>query len=370
MRIVHLNTELTWRGGESQVFNLMRGLRSRGHDVEAVGLPGGALAKRCREVSLPVHELRMRSDADVPAAARLAAYLRRKPCDILHAQTARAHAIGLWAGMLGATGKLVVSRRLDFPIGRSPLNLWKYRSRGVSAYIAVAGVIRDILVQAGVPPERVTIIHSSIDLARFSGGGSHGAEVRSELGIPAAAPVIGNVAALAWHKGQTDLIAAMPSILRSRPDVRLVVVGGGDEREALVRQTEALGLGGRVVFTGVRTDVPRLLAAFDVFCMSSHLEGLCNSVLEAFAMKVPVVATRAGGLPEIVEHERTGLLVPARDPEALAAGILRMLADPALAARTREEGHRLVHARFGVDYMVDRTAELYARLTGLSAIPR
>jgi len=364
MRVVHVNTEATWRGGENQVLNLMRGLKRLGHDVECVALPGSILAQRCRQESIPALELAMRSDGDVFAAVRLARHLRRNPCEILHAQTARAHSIALLARIAGAKARVVVSRRLDFPIRRSPWNLWKYRNRRVDSYIAVAAVIRDILIDAGVSPSKVTVINSSIDLARFTGVGDHRAELRRAMAIPMEALVVGNVAALAWHKGQKDLLAAMPAVLASVPEVRLVIVGGGEEREALERQARELGLGARVTFTGVRNDIPQILTMFDVFCISSYLEGLCNSVLEAFAMKLPVVATRAGGLPEIVADERTGLLAPARDPEGLAAALVRMLTDRPLATRVAEAGHRLVHERFGVEHMVARTEALYREVVG------
>ena len=362
MKIVHVNTERTWRGGESQVFNLMRGLARLGHEPTAVALPGSALAGRCREAGLPVFELAMRSDADLPAAIRLARFLRSEPCDILHAQTARAHSIGLLARFLGVRAKLVVSRRIDFPVRRDPFNQWKYRSRRVDRFIAVAENIREILLAAGVEPRRVTVINSSIDLERFTWVGDHRAEVRRELGIPQSAPVIGNVAALAWHKGQKDLIAAMPRVLSVAPDTRLVIVGEGDQRETLVRLVRDLNLQDRVVFTGMRHDVPRLLTTFDLFCMPSYLEGLCNSVLEAFAMKLPVVATRAGGLPEIVRHQQTGLLTPPHEPGLLGDAIVRVISNRALATEMAEAGHRLVHERFGVDRMVELTAALYASL--------
>lgn len=362
MKVVHVNTERTWRGGESQVFNLMRGLARLGHEPRAVTLPSSALAGRCRQEGLPVYEMAMRSDADLPAAFRLARHLRREPCDILHAQTARAHSIALLARLLGARARLVVSRRIDFPVRRDPFNRWKYRSRRVDRFIAVAENIREILLAAGVEPQRVTVINSSIDLGRFTDVGDHRPEVRSELGLPPTAPVIGNVAALAWHKGQKDLLAAMPDVLAVLPETRLVVVGEGDQRQALEQQAAQSGIADRVVFTGMRHDVPRLLTAFDLFCMPSYLEGLCNSVLEAFAMRLPVVATRAGGLPEIVRHEQTGLLAPPHDPPALAAALVRALTDPALASRMSDAGHRLVHERFGVDRMVELTASVYASL--------
>jgi glycosyltransferase involved in cell wall biosynthesis len=359
LRIVHVNTEPTWRGGESQVFNLMRGLLARGHQVEAVTLPESALLARCREASIPATPIAMRGDLDVAAALRLARHLRRVRPDVVNAQTARAHTLGLLAVHLGAPGRLVVTRRLDFPIRRDPANLWKYRSRRVARYIAVAGIIRDILVGAGVRADRVSVVNSSIDLGTFVKSDQQRAEARAELGIPPGARVLGNVAALAWHKGQTDLLSAMPRVAASFPGAWCVIVGAGDEREPLEKQAAALGGGVRILLTGMRRDVPRLLNAFDVFCMPSHYEGFCNSVLEALATGLPVVATRAGGLPEIVEDGTTGLLVPPRDPEALAAGIVRVLSDAELAHRLSEAGERAAQARFGVDLMVDKTTALY-----------
>ena len=367
MRIVHVNTERTWRGGESQTFNLMRGLRDLGHEVEAVALPESALAQRCREQAIPVIEQRMRSDADLAAAFRLERLLKKRPFDIMHAQTARAHSIALMARLMGAPAKLVVSRRLDFPIAGNIINRWKYRHRRVDAYVAVADVIRDLLIGAGVGPERVTVINSSIDLARFTGVADQRASVRAELGIPHDAPVIGNVAALAWHKGQQDLVAAMPMVLSAHPGAWLVIVGGGDQHDALARRAAEAGVTGRVLLTGARRDIPRVLTAFDLFCMPSYFEGLCNSVLEAFAMRLPVVATRAGGLPEIVRHEATGLLAPPHDPDRLADALIRVLHDPALSSRLGEAGHRLAHERFGVEKMVSDTAALYARLLSQGA---
>lgn len=359
MRIVHVNTERTWRGGESQVYNLMRGLRGMGHEVELMGMPGGALPARCREAGLPVTEVEMRSDADVAAGWRLARHLRKRPAHIVHAQTARAHSIAIMARLLGSGGRLVVSRRIDFPVRRDPANRFKYRSRLVDRYIAVAGVIRDVLVKGGVAPSRIEVIHSSIDLSRFASVGDHRAAVRDEMGLPRDAPVVGQVAALAWHKGQKDLLAAMPMLRARHPGARLILVGSGSEEEPLRAQARALGLADQVVFTGARQDIPRLLTAFDVFCMPSYLEGLCNAVLEAFAMRVPVVASTAGGLPEIVRNEVTGVLAPPHDPPALAAALGRLLADRPLALCMAEAAHRLVHDEFGVERMVSRTAALY-----------
>ena len=370
--ILHINTERTWRGGESQAFQLMTGLKAAGHHVAVAALPASALATRCREAGIEVFEVAMAGDLDVGGASRVARFARSSGAgsnggfDILHAHTARAHAIGLLARLLGAPGRLVVHRRLDFAVSRNFFGRLKYRSPRVDLYLAVAGVIRDILVDAGVPAEKVRVVNSSIDLARFEDARSRradlGGEVRRELGLPEGAPILGNVAALASHKSQRDLIEAMPAILAAHPQAHLVIVGDGKERADLEGRALALGLTGRIHFTGFRSDIPRLLTAFDVFAMSSRLEGFCNSVLEAFAVGIPVVATRAGGLPEMVFDGETGLLTPVGDPPALAAATSRLLKDTDLGRRLATAGRRLVESEFTVERMVERTRSAYAEL--------
>jgi glycosyltransferase involved in cell wall biosynthesis len=320
--ILHVNTEPTWRGGESQAFHLVTGLKAAGHRVCVAALPRSALAERCRSTGIDLFEVGMAGDLDLGAASRIARFARAGSFDVIHAHTARAHAIGLLARWLGATQKLVVHRRLDFPVSKNFASRWKYRSPRVDLFLAVAAVIRQILIDAGVSADRVKVVNSSIDLARFEEARSRRAEIgartRAELGLTAGIPVIGNVAHLAGHKAQRDLVAAMPAVLRSVPEARLVIVGDGEERGSLEAQIQSLSLGSSVVMTGFRSDVANILATFDVFAMSSRLEGFCNSVLEAFAVGVPVVSTRAGGLPEMVFDGETGLLTPVADPEALA----------------------------------------------------
>lgn len=364
--ILHINTEKIWRGGESQVSYLMNGLKAAGHRLCVAALPGSALAARSRDAGIEVFEVKMAGDLDIGAASRLARFARAGRFDILHAHTARAHAIGLLARLLGAPQKLVVARRLDFPVSTNLFSRLKYRSRRVDLFLAVAAAIREILITAGVAPERVRVVNSCIDLARFEEARRRRERdpraVREELGLPAGATLIGNVAALADHKAQCDLIAAMPDLLERVPAAHLVIVGEGRERANLTSQVRRLGLTERVRLLGFRQDVPLLLAGFDIFAISSKLEGFCNSVLEAFAVGVPVVATRAGGLPEMVLHEDTGLLAPVQDPPALAGAMARLITDPALAAKVAVSGRRLVESEYTVDKMVERTRAAYAEL--------
>jgi glycosyltransferase involved in cell wall biosynthesis len=364
--IIHINTERTWRGGESQIHYLMKGLRSAGHRVCVAALPGSILAERSGKAGFDVFPVKMAGDLDLGAASRIARYAKQEKYDILHCHTGRAHAIGILARAFGAPQKLVVSRRVDFPIARNFFSRLKYQTKLVDLYLAVATAIREILIASGVPESKVRVVNSSIDLSRFNAaresrlGGDK--PDRERLGLPAAGRLIGNVAALAGHKSQQDLIAAMPVVLKEIPDIHLVLVGEGNQRSSLEAQVAGLSLGENVHFLGFRKDIPELLATFDLFVMSSHMEGFCNSVLEAFAVELPVVATQAGGLPEMVLHEETGLLSPIHDPPALARAMLRLLNDTDAGRKFGAAGRKLVEAEFTVDRMVERTRDAYDTL--------
>jgi glycosyltransferase involved in cell wall biosynthesis len=170
--------------------------------------------------------------------------------------------------------------------------------------------------------------------------------------------VVGTVAALAPHKNHADLARAAAIVLARRPDVRFAWVGEGECRAELERLIGTLRIQNGVRLLGFREDAHALLAQFTLFALASYLEGLCTSLLDAQALGVPVVATAVGGIPDVVEHGRTGLLVPARDPAALAEAILATLDDPAGARRRAQEALKTVRS-FSADAMVERTLQEY-----------
>jgi glycosyltransferase involved in cell wall biosynthesis len=199
-------------------------------------------------------------------------------------------------------------------------------------FLAISTGVRRVLLDAGVIEERVALVPSGIDLGKFDGIGD-ASSLEKEFGIGESATVIGNVAALAPHKSQSDFVRAAGIIKKKIPGARFFIVGEGEQRpdlEALIRE---LGLERDVTLTGFRRDVLALLSMFDCFVLSSYLEGLCTSIMDAQVLGVPVVATRTGGVPDLVEDGRTGLLVAPRDPDGLAAGVVRMLGDGELRSR-------------------------------------
>jgi len=365
LTVLHINTERTWRGGEQQMCYLATGLAAEGHVSHIVCRPDSECERRAREMGLSVHSLAIRGDLDFLAARRLAKLADRLGADIIHAHTSRAHLASVWAAQLARRSvKRVVHRRVDFSIHKLPLRLsgLKYRG-GVDAYIAVTAAVKRVMIEDGIPAERVDVIHSGTDLSRFDGA-ARVSGLRSELGIPENARVVGNVGFLVDHKDHHNLFDAAAIVLKEVPDAFFVIIGEGPLRDELAAHATALGIRDRVSLPGFRTDVPCCLKEFEIFCLSSWGEGIGGVVLEAMASHLPVVTASAGGLDEVVRDGENGLIVPPRDSHALAEAICRMFRDPDAAQRMSVAGRATVEKNFTVQIMVDRTLALYERILG------
>ncbi|MHC4923686.1 MAG: glycosyltransferase family 4 protein [Planctomycetota bacterium] len=360
MKVLHINTERTWRGGEQQNLYLAAGLRDLGEESEVIAQPGSPLAEKAREKGLVVHEVRMRGEWDLAAVRQLKKLYRERKADLVHMHTSHAHTIGCLAAR-GGGPLTAVSRRVDFSIYRNFLKLSRYKYLWLGdRYIAISKAVRDVLVRDGIPADRIEVVFSGIDVARLDVPMK---DLREDLGLPPGTPLVGDVAAFGWHKAQEVLVEAVPHLLKEVPDAHVALIGDGKCMEKVKEVARSLGEAGeRVHFCGFRDDVPEVLPSLDLFVMSSVLEGLCTSVLDSQAVGVPVVASAVGGLVEAVADEETGLLVPAKDPEALGAAMARLLRDRDLAKRFGEAGKRRVREQFSVKSMVEGTRSVYGRM--------
>jgi glycosyltransferase involved in cell wall biosynthesis len=363
VRILHVNTERTWRGGEQQNLWLAAGLRDLGEESEVVAPPGSPLAERARAAGLPVHEVRMGGEWDLGAVRAIRALYRSRDPDIAHMHTSHAHTLGGLARAGLSRPRTVVSRRVDFTIYRNFLRLswFKYRLLG-DRFVAISRAIRDQMARDGIPADRIEVVWSGVDASRLDGPPRR--DLRASLGLAPGTPLVGMVAAFGWHKAQEVLVEATPLLLREVPDAHVALVGEGECRpkvEAAARRLPQAAAA-RVHFTGFRDDVPEVLGSLDAFVMSSVMEGLCTSALDAQAAGVPVVASAVGGLVEAVADGETGILVPPRDPPALAAAVARLLRDRPLRDRMGAAGRARVRERFGVRAMVEGNRAVYGRL--------
>jgi glycosyltransferase involved in cell wall biosynthesis len=217
-----------------------------------------------------------------------------------------------------------------------------------------------MLLSDGIPADHAVTVHEGIDLGRVAAAPP--ANLHADLWLPHDAPIVGNVAALVPHKGQRHLIEAAAIVVTKVPDARFVIAGDGELRPVLERQIKERRLEKHVFLVGFRPDILSVHKAFDVFVMSSVTEGLGTSLLDAMACAKPVVATTAGGMPEVVVEGETGVLVPPRDHEAMADAIVRLLRDRALRSRMGQAGEARVRERFSSERMVENTLAVYQRV--------
>ncbi len=370
-RVLHVDEQGGWRGGEQQALYLAQGLQRRNHRTAAVLQPHSPAAERFKRAEIPVFEIPMHGELDLPAAERIARVARTGRFNILHTHTAHAHMVALLATYLWPGGcRIVAHRRIEFPVGRGlcGLGALKYRL-GVHAYIAISNRVKETLVEAGVPEWRVFVARSVTDPDRFMGAGGESG-LRSRLGIPEDAFVIGNIAALVGHKDHRTLLEACRIVRDAIPETWLVIVGKGPLRDRIASKARRMKMADRLVMTGFRRDIPRLIRMFNVFALSSSQEGLCSTLLEVAAGGCPIVATDAGGVREAVLPDRTGLIVPTRCPRALARGILELRENPERARRFAGRGRRRVCRHFNPDVLTRKTLAVYRRVLGGKIDPR
>ena len=365
MRVLMVSSERTWGGGEAQLELLMKGLLADGLRVHLAAPANSEIRRRVRELDAPFHPVAIENGFDLVSAWRLRSVVKRGRFGVVHSHTSHAHSTSFMACTTVPKSQRpfqVVSRRVAAPVATHWLSRAKYQ-KGADVFLAVSNCVRDVLADGGVPHDKIRLVHDGIDLSKFDRVGEN-AYVKTEFGIDAGrTPVVGNVAALAPYKSQVDIIRAAPIVRDRYPRVKFLIVGEGKLREHLQSLIDEMGLAGTVVLTGFRDDPLEIMSTFACFVLSSYLEGLGTSVMDAQAMGIPVVATDAGGIPDIVEDGVTGLLTPARDPQALARAILRVLDDPHFGQHIANKA--LARSR-GYDYrrMVYKTLDAYNELAG------
>lgn len=360
-RILHISTETGWRGGERQVQLLTDGMLARGWPCLVACPPSSALFRDRQQKQLAV-VLRTSGEFDPFAVGRLIRLARQNEIALLHAHTSHGHTLAWIAGSI-LNLPVIVTRRVDFPVSRNGFSRRKYVSSRIT-FIAISRGVRDVLAAGGVPPQRIHLVHSGIDLSRYPyREGPRDEEAAARWGIRPNEALILNVAALVDHKDHRTLIRAAAILRELLPAPWKILIAGSGELEGEIRQSLAdFYLTDRVQLLGYVEDLTSLYRAADVFVLSSHLEGLCTSILDAMSAGVPVVATRTGGVPEAVEHEMTGLLVPPRQPAELARALARVLRDPTLRSTLAQAARQKVAREFSAEAMIEGTLNVYRKV--------
>ncbi len=348
-------------GAQEHLNSLVNRLDPERYDVSIVSLSPGSAVRKLQKAGFSVTVIDEVDDAI--AVGALATHLADVRADVIHNHMYRAETVGTRAAVaLGEVGhrkpyvvSTVHSSRIRSDEDRQTLRDLTPR---MDQLIAVSRMIEDKIEDEGRVGTPVRLIYNGVDLSRYDHQEAC-CTLPDEYGMEPGSQIVGVVARLEQEKGHPTLLASWPLVLRAVPDAYLLIVGEGSRRDALEAQARELKIAHRVVFTGRRDDVPSVTAALDVAVLPSYREAQGLSILEAMALSRPVVASNVGGIPEMIEDGRTGLLVPPHDPPALAAAIIRLLTDHPYADTIGRAGHDLVHDRFCIELMVGAIETIY-----------
>lgn len=366
-RVFHLIDSFNVGGTETQAVELARRLPATGYEVTVGCLKReGPLEDRLQGTGIAICEFRSRGGIDSPSGLRqllrMTWFLRS--FDIVHTHDLWSNLLGVPAARLAGIPAIVSSRRdlshLEWYQGRRRVCLKWIQNLG-GAVVTNAAPIRDVLLREdGFDPRKVRVIHNGVDVAKFKLARKDRIRLFPEAGDGKLVVLVGNM-----HtdvKGHPWLIAAAPAVLEQFPDTRFVLVGEGEQRSHFEKQVRDLGVLQSFLFLGRRSDIPEILASCDIAVLPSRAEGLPNAVLEYMAAGLPVIASRVGGNAELVQDGVTGMLVPSEDSAALSAALLKLLSEPALAARLAQAGHEFTVRNFSFERLVQDLDALYTEL--------
>ena len=353
-------------GAEKALLELVRRLDRDKYRVIVCSVgQGGILETEFKNYADRVAVFPKKFSFDISLIWKVAKLMQKENIDIVQTTLFYADIIGTFAAMLARVPVMISwQTALALPTGHLKddklrhTTSYKYAVKHIDKIIAVSDDIKTFFVEKrGIEADKIITIPYGVDLDLYSC--RNGIKKREELNLNAFDPVIGVVGHLSEVKGHTYLIEAAPKICKEFPDVKFVFAGSGPQRETLEKQVKNLNLSSNFHFLGVRRDIPELLNIIDIFVLPSLFEGLPNVILEAMASSKPVVASAVGGIPEAVQHQVTGLLVPPKDPDALADAILKMLADREWATNMGKEGRKRVEEFFSIENEVKKIQQVY-----------
>ncbi|MDD4005279.1 MAG: glycosyltransferase family 4 protein [Elusimicrobiaceae bacterium] len=352
MKLLFASESHGWSGGANQMLLTAGELAARGHKIIFAVPSDGAVGRRALGAGFEVRDLRIRQDYDVKSALAVKRIARDCHADLVHAHHPRAHAVCLIAKYLGMAQPLIVTRRVIFRIRVNPFSALKYRSSRIDAYLAVCNAAKTELVKGGVEAERVTVIPSAVDFNKYTVA----RELRAKLEFKPPFRV-GMVGHYSWFKGHDCMIAAAPAILKEFPDT--VFVFAGRDTNLLADKVRAAGIEKNVEILGERNDVPEILAGLQLFAMPSRQEGIATALIEAHSAGVPAVASNIGGIPDVMLPGETGEMVQVENAPALAAAVIKILGDPAIAGRYADAAFARAREKFALPSVCDRLEAFY-----------
>ena len=362
LTIAHVDTETTWRGGQRQVIEMIKGLSRLGQKNILFCKPGSEIGERALPAGIDVVKMPLRGEWDIFSALKLRSYLKKESVDVVHAHTSHAHTIAQIA-KTGVPGcKLIVSRRVDFHLHNIISRKIKY-GKSIDKIITVSDAIRRVLIEDGVDPGIIMTIRSGFVQEEFETE-KNGIDIRKQFGIQNDAVVIITVAALAAHKAHIDLLKAAKNVVNKHPEVKFILAGEGEMRKDIEKNIRNLHLQKSVILLGFVKNIGDVYRAADIFALSSEEEGLCTSILDAMYFGLPVVGTSAGGIPELVHDGLNGFIVPVHDYVSFAERLNTLVEDPEKREKMGTRSKDILEQNT-VEQTIKKTLAVYREITSL-----
>ncbi len=360
MKILHTEASTGWGGQEIRILRESEGMMKRGHEIFIIALPQSEIIKRARDAGFKTEVLKFQRRNIIRQIFDIKMFIEDNAIDIVNTHSSKDSWIALPAARLARNRPLAVrTRHLSTPIGRNPLSSLLY-NRLPHVVITTGEAIRTQMIEANkFNPVRIMSIPTGIDLEAFDPSMTF-QDLRDDLGLGHSVPLIGAVSVIRSWKGLDYLVRALPLIMKEIRDARLVITGEGPHRKTLEKTIESTGTRKNVFLLGHREDIAPILSSIDVLVQPSYAnEGVPQTILQALAMKKPVIASDLLPFREVIRDGETGMLVPARDPDRIAQAVIKALGDTGFSLRLGENGRRLVETAYSFAGMLDKLENLY-----------
>jgi glycosyltransferase involved in cell wall biosynthesis len=362
IKILHIITGIDVGGAENHLLSLVKGLDRCRYDIAVAYLKGnGELKEEFKKIGISPIYIGLRFNYDITALWRLYRLIRKNKYDIVHTHLFHADIYGVLAGFLARTHIIISSEHNEEQFLKKKLYsfLHRWASLPCSKLIAISGCVKKYMLATGIKDaNKIEVVYYGLDWNKYDSLGDL-SYVRKEFNIDEKEILLGTVARLTEQKGLNYLLEAFVKVLETEPKCKLIIVGQGELEKQLKNLSKNLGIENKVIFTGFRKDIPEIMSSIDIFILPSLWEGFGLVLLEAMAAKKAIVATDIGAIPEIVLDDKTGILAPPANAEALANGVLRLVRQKNLAKTMGERGRERLETHFGIDKMVKRVEKIY-----------
>lgn len=360
-KVLHIDTDHGWRGGQQQAFYLHSKLMEKNYESRFICQPGSELEIKLKKENLNYTPIKMSGEIDIFAGKKIAEICKNEGFNILHLHDAHALAIGLYATLFCDGLKLIGVRRVDFNIKKNIFSRYKYNSKRMTRLVAISNEIKRVMLEDGIPENKIEVIKSGVDINKYTSI-EKSDYIYKNYKIPENGFIVGTVAALAGHKDYPNFLRAAKIITEQNNDIYFIALGDGPDEKEIMELAKELKILNRFIFAGFQSDVGNHLKNFDVFVLSSHMEGLGTSVMDAMAAELPCVCCKSGGIPELIDHNENGILVEKKNPAELAKNILELYINRDLRSEISKKA-LLKSKIFSIDKTVEENIKLYEKLS-------